>query len=198
MSAVGVTAEQESEAVSALRGARIICGPADFLHVPQDAYVVIRPELELGAADWEHRLRSHHTIEFDLHTTDVDFSKKLGHGDVRDLALYLPALMGRLHKAGAEKPKLRFRLFPSAESHMELVSYAISQGASELEIELPAGVSLEDQIAVAVLAAKHRARLEFRGRANVLQILDTCPTSDRRGHVLQRQVGGITVHYVDR
>jgi hypothetical protein len=198
MSTVEMTAEQESEAVSALRGARIVCGPADFLNTPQDAYVVIRPEIGSGAADWEQRLRSHHTIEFDLHTTDVDLSKKLGHGDVRDLALYLPALMGRLHKAGAEKPKLRFRLFPSAESLMQLVSYAVSQGASELEVELPAGVALQDQIAVAVLAARRRVRLEFRGRANAVQILDTRPTSDAWGRGVQRQIGGITVHYADR
>ncbi len=198
MSTVEVTSEQEREAVSALWGARIICGPADFLNTPQDALVVIRPEIGCGATDWEQHLRSHHTLEFDLHTTDVDLSKKLGHGDVRNLALYLPALMGRLHKAGAEKPKLRFRLFPSAESLMELVSYAISQGAGELEIELPAGVSLQDQIAVAVLAAKRRVRLEFRGRANAVQILETRPTADARGRGTQRQIGGVTVHYADR
>jgi hypothetical protein len=198
MSTVEMTGQQESEAVSALRGARLVCGPADFLNTPQQAHVVIRPEIGFAAADWEQRLRSHHTIEFDLHTTDVDLSKKLGHGDVRNLALCLPALMGRLHKAGAEKPKLRFRLFPSAENLMELVSYTVSQGASELEIELPAGVSLQDQIAVAVLAAKHCVKLEFRGRANDLQILDTRPMSDPRtggGQGLRDAIGTITVHY---
>ena len=168
----------ESEAVSALRGARLVCGPADFPNTPQQANVVVRPEIGFVAGNWEQHLKSHHTIEFDLYTTDVDLSKKLGHGDVRDLALCLPALLGRLHKAGAERPKLRFRLFPSADNLTDLVSYAVSQGASELEIELPAGIALHEQIAVAVLAARHGVRLDFRGRANALQILDTCPRSD--------------------